>query len=149
IPSARRLNPALPADIDFILQKALRTEPAERYGSVEALANDIRAVLDAKPVQARSGDSWYRTRKFLRRYWLPVTAAALTLAGLSIGLYVANRERALAQRRFVQVRQMASKWIDLDTDIRILRNSVPARKRVISTALEYLARIGAEAAGDR
>src|SRR5207248_6142779 len=60
-----------------------------------------------------------------------------------------NRERALAQRRFVQVRQMAGKWIDLDTDIRKLRNSVLARKRVISTSLEYLARIGAEAGGDR
>src|SRR5437016_7910936 len=86
IPSPRRLNPDLPGDIDSILQKALRTKPEERYASVEALANDIRAFLDSRPVQARSANAWYRTRKFLRRYWVPATAAALVVASLSVGL---------------------------------------------------------------
>src|SRR5262249_46788470 len=36
IPSARRLNPSLPGDIDSILRKALRREPEERYPSVDA-----------------------------------------------------------------------------------------------------------------
>jgi alpha-tubulin suppressor-like RCC1 family protein/predicted Ser/Thr protein kinase len=144
-----RLNPELPKDLDFILAKALRKEPEERYPSVEALAEDVRAFLEWRPVRARSGDAWYRTRKFVRRYRLLVIATALTLSSLAAGLYVANRERVVAERRFLQVRQMAGKWIDLDKDIRGLRNSMPARKRVISTALEYLARIGAEAGGDR
>jgi alpha-tubulin suppressor-like RCC1 family protein/tRNA A-37 threonylcarbamoyl transferase component Bud32 len=146
---ASRLNRDLPRDIDFILGKALRNEPEERYPSVEAFAEDVRAFLEWRPVRARSGDVWYRTRKFVRRYRVLVAAAILTVTGLSAGLYVANRERALAERRFLQVRQMATKWIDLDQDIRALRNSLPARKRIISTALEYLARIGAEAGGDR
>src|SRR5262249_34780455 len=38
IPEATRLNPSLPADIDYILRKALRTEPEERYASVDAFA---------------------------------------------------------------------------------------------------------------
>ena len=144
-----RLDPELPKDLSFILGKALRTEPEERYPSVEALAEDLRAFLEWRPVRARSGNAWYRTRKFVRRYRLLVAATALTLTGLATGLYVANRERAVAERRFLQVRQMAGKWIELDNDIRGLRNSSLARKRVISTALEYLARIGAEAGGDR
>ena len=49
------------------------------------------------------GSVWYHARKFLRRYWMPVSAAALVIASLSIGLYIANRERALAQRRFEEV----------------------------------------------
>ena len=91
-PGIRRagLNPDLPSDIDYILRKALRQEPEERYASVEAFANDVRAFLDSSPVQARSGDAWYRTRKFLRRYWVPVAAAALVIASLSAGLYVAQ-----------------------------------------------------------
>lgn len=147
--TATRLKPDLPKDLDFILAKALRKEPEERYQSVDALAEDVRAFLEWRPVRARSGNTWYRMRKFTRRYRILVAAAALTVAGLSIGLYVANRERALAQRQFLQVRQMASKWIDLDTDVRGLRNSVPARKRILSTSLEYLARIGADAGKDR
>jgi serine/threonine-protein kinase len=67
IPAPSRLNPKLPADLDYILRKALRMEPEERYASVDAFANDIRALLESRPVEARSGDTWYRTRKFLRR----------------------------------------------------------------------------------
>jgi serine/threonine protein kinase len=80
-----RLNPKLPADLDYVLRKALRTEPEERYASVDAFADDIRALLDCRPVAARAGDVWYRTRRFLRRYWLPATAAAVTVGGFRPG----------------------------------------------------------------
>jgi len=66
-----RLNPSLPKDIDAIVLKALRKEPEERYGSADALAGDIRAFLESRPVAARRGSAWYRSRKFLRRYWQP------------------------------------------------------------------------------
>jgi alpha-tubulin suppressor-like RCC1 family protein/tRNA A-37 threonylcarbamoyl transferase component Bud32 len=148
VPPPRRLNPAIPTDIDSILQKTLRLQPEERYASVEALAADVRAFLDSKPVHARAGDAWYRARKFLRRRWLPVAAASVALAGLSIGFYAANRQRAIAQSRFVQVRQLAGKWIDLDHDIRNLRNPAKARARIVSTMLEYLAGIGPQARSD-
>src|SRR6516165_7836017 len=44
-----RLNPDIATDLDYIVRKALRTEPEERYASVEALANDIRAFLESRP----------------------------------------------------------------------------------------------------
>src|SRR5207249_656488 len=127
-----RLNPKVPSDVDYILRKALRSEPGERYISVEAFANDIRAFLDWRPVQARSGDAWYRTRKFLRRYWIPVTATLVLLMGLSLGLYAVNRERALAQRRFEQVRQLANKTLALDEGIRGLAGSTKARQELVA-----------------
>ena len=147
IAAPSRITPGLPADLDFILGKALRNEPEERYPSVEALAGDIRAFLESKPVQARAGDTWYHVRKFLRRNWLPLTAAALIVVALSIGLFIADRERAIAQRRFLEVRQLANKLIALDADIRNLPGSTRARSRIISTSLEYLAALGPEARG--
>ena len=45
-----------PRDVGFIVQKALRAEPEERYATVDAFANDVRAFLEHRPVQARSGD---------------------------------------------------------------------------------------------
>jgi tetratricopeptide (TPR) repeat protein len=143
-----RLNPELPADLDYILRKALRTEPEERYASVDAFADDIRALLDWRPVAARSGDVWYRTRRFLRRYWLPATAAAVTLAGLSVGLYIANRERAVAQRRFIEVRQLANKLFDIDAQVRRSPGTTKARQLIVDTSLEYLRRLAADARGD-
>ena len=71
-----RLQRRLKGDLDTILMKALRKEPHQRYLSVEAFADDLRCFLDGKPVAARRPTLAYRTQKFLRRRWLPVTAAA-------------------------------------------------------------------------
>ena len=148
IPPPSRLNPELPSDIDYILRKALRREPEERYPSVEALANDVRAFLDWRPVQARSGDVWYRTRKFLRRYRVPVTVAALAIAGLSASLYLADRERALAQRRFLDVRHLANKLFDIDMQARQVSGNTKTRQLIVDTSLEYLRRLAADIHGD-
>jgi Serine/threonine protein kinase len=148
IPAPSQLNPKLPKDIDYILRKALRAEPEERYISVEAFGNDVRAFLDEQPVQARSGDAWYRSRKFLRRNWLPVAAAMVTIAGLSLGLYIANREGAIAQRRFVQVRQLANKLFDIDVQARNLPGSTKVRQLIVDTSLAYLQRLAADVHGD-
>ena len=144
-----RLQPGLPSDIDHILRKALRSEPGERYVSVEAFANDIRAFLDWRPVQARSGDAWYRIRKFARRYWLPVTAALLLLVGLSLGLYEVNRERRIAQSRFQQVRQLANKVLALDGVIQGLPGSTRARNEIVAMSQNYLEGLEREASKDR
>lgn len=148
IPSPKRLNPELPADLNYISGKALRIEPEERYASVEAFASDIRAFLESRPVQARSGDTWYRTRKFLRRYRIPVTAAALVVASLSAGLYVANRERVTAEHRFAQLRQLSNKVFELDRTLMALPGSTAARESLVSASLEYLEGLAPQAHGD-
>ncbi len=148
ITAASDRNANLPSDLDYILRKALRKEPEERYASVEALAGDVRAFLASRPIQARSGDTWYRTRKFLRRYWVQVTAAALVIASLSAGLYVANRERVIAQRRFQQLRQLSTRVLDLDSIIRDIPGTAQARQRLVSVTLEYLEGLASDAQRD-
>jgi tetratricopeptide (TPR) repeat protein len=140
--------PPVPRDVEFILRKALRAEPEERYISVEAFANDIRAFLGWQPVEARSGDTWYRTRKFLRRYWVPVCATVLLIAGLSAGLYAVNRERKITQRRFDQVRQLSAKVLALDSAIRGLPGSTKARNDIVAMSKEYLESLFAESTAD-
>ena len=147
ITPARRLNPSIPKDLDFILRRALRHEPGARYGSVEALANDLRALLDSRPVQARSGDGWYRTCKFLRRYWIPLAAATLVVASLSAGLYVANRQRLIAERRFVQLHEVSKGFLDLDNDV--IDADPKLRIRIVFLSVRYLESLGREALGDR
>jgi tRNA A-37 threonylcarbamoyl transferase component Bud32/tetratricopeptide (TPR) repeat protein len=143
-----RWNRALPRDLDFVLAKALRKEPEQRYTAVDALASDLRAVLDSRPVEARSGSAWYKTRKFVRRYWVPVAAAALVVASLSAGLYMVNRERAIAQRRFLEVRQLANKLFDIDALARELPGSTKTRQLIVDTSLQYLGRLAADVQGD-
>ncbi|HEX4810180.1 MAG TPA: serine/threonine-protein kinase [Bryobacteraceae bacterium] len=146
--AASRLNPALPQDLDFILLKALRKEPEERYSSVEALAGDIRAFLEWRPIRARSGNTWYRARKFVRRYRTAVAAAALTIAGLATGLFVANRQRLIAEERFQQLHLLSGKVFDLDDRIRGLPGATEARQELVAMSLAYLEGLGGSAHGD-
>ena len=145
---ASTLNPGLPRDLDFILRKALRKEPDERYSSVEAMADDLHAFLEWRPVSARSGNTWYRTRKFARRYRALVAAAGLIVLGLSIGLYIADRERIIAQERFQQLHQLSAKIFDVDRDISKLAGATQARRALVSASLQYLEGLGAAAHGD-
>src|SRR5262245_63599045 len=64
-------------------------------------------------------------------------------------LIVANRERAVAERRFQQVRQLSNKFFELDGEIRDLPGSVQARHRIVASSLEYLERLGSEAQPSR
>src|SRR5208283_3665840 len=49
-----KVNPDLPRDLDYVVRKALRKEPSERYPTVDAFADDLSAVLESRPVKVRS-----------------------------------------------------------------------------------------------
>jgi serine/threonine protein kinase len=147
-PPATRVNSDLPRDLDFILAMALRKEPAERYSSVEALASDIRAFLQWRPVRARSGNVWYRTRRFTRRYWAPITATMVAFLSLGAGLTIALHQRNLSEKRFRTVRQIAGELFNVEKDITDLNGSTPARERIVKTTLQYLENLSRDAGND-
>jgi serine/threonine-protein kinase len=103
-PSARAAAPELRrrlrGDIDAIVMKALRKEPAQRYASVALLTQDVAAHLAGQPVAARRGGWSYRTGKLLRRHrW--VAAGLLLALALGAGLVsrLVSQGRQLAQER--------------------------------------------------
>jgi serine/threonine protein kinase len=134
----------LPTDVQFILAKAKRKEPEERYATVDAFADDLRAYLEHRPVRARTRNAWYVARMFVRRYWVPVGAATLAVAGLSGGFVLARQEQAVAQARFDQVRQLSNKLFELDAQVRDVPGTTQVRHSIISASLEYLDRLGSE-----
>ena len=140
--------PELEGDLEAILLKTLRKDPQERYATVEQLADDLEAFLNSRPVRARAGNSLYRARKFLRRYWVQSLAAALVIASLSIGMYLADRERSRAQRRFRDVRELSNKLFDIDAQVRKLAGSTTARQLIVNTSLEYLRRLAPDGRAD-
>ncbi|RYD14814.1 MAG: serine/threonine protein kinase [Lysobacteraceae bacterium] len=92
----------LQGDLDAIVAKAMRREPNERYPDARALAEDVRRHLERRPVHARAGARSYVTRRFLRRHWLPVSAAALLFAAMAAATVAvssqARKARLAAQR---------------------------------------------------
>lgn len=103
----RALARALRGDIDTILAKALKKNPAERYASVEALAADIDRHLAGLPVLARPDSFGYRAAKFVRRHRTPLLAAALAGAAVLAGVVgtVQQSRRAEQQAQLAQAQR--------------------------------------------
>jgi len=74
-----RWSRRLEGDLDTILATAMQKDPARRYATAEAFAEDIENHLRGMPVAARPDTLVYRTRKFVMRNRLPVLAAALVV----------------------------------------------------------------------
>jgi eukaryotic-like serine/threonine-protein kinase len=151
-----KLKRQLSGDLDNIILNALRKEPERRYASVEQLAEDIRRHLQGLPVMASPDSASYRIGKFVRRHWAGVMATGLiafaVTGGVAATLWearVAVKERGRAERRFNDVRRLATSLLfEFDDAIKNLPGSTPARSLVVKHALEYLDGLATEARGD-
>jgi non-specific serine/threonine protein kinase/serine/threonine-protein kinase len=146
----------LRGDLDTIVLRALDKEPARRYASVQELADDVRRHLDGRPVRARPDTLGYRAGKFVRRHRVAVAATALVALSLVIAVFVTLRQRSIAEaqraraeRRFTDVRQLANSFLfEVEAAIRDLPGSTPARQLVVQKALQHLDSLAQEASGD-
>jgi serine/threonine-protein kinase len=77
-----RLRRFYQGDLDTIVAKALKKDPAERYATVAALADDIQRLLRHEPISARRDSVRYRLGKLIRRHRAAAAAATVTLAAL-------------------------------------------------------------------
>jgi eukaryotic-like serine/threonine-protein kinase len=105
VAAARRLTPEklqkrLSGDIDSIVLRALRKEPAHRYNSIEQFASDVRRYLAREPVQARQGNWLYYSQRFIRRHAFGVAAGATFVVFLIVFAMVSNiqAQRIAAER---------------------------------------------------
>jgi tetratricopeptide (TPR) repeat protein len=99
--SREQLSRTLKGDLSAILLKALESEPSRRYESVRALSVDLESFLAGRPVTARPQTAMYRTGKFLRRRWLPASAAAVFVLGLaSASAFSVHQARAARAAAF-------------------------------------------------
>lgn len=144
----------LKGDLDNIVLKALKKEPARRYKSVEALSEDVRRHLAGLPVLARPDTLAYRAGKYIRRNRAAVVAAAMVLLALGGGAMTtlwqartAQRERDRAERRFNDVRQLANSFL-FEINDEIERSPIRARELLARRGVEYLDRLAAETGTD-
>ncbi|HKE00892.1 MAG TPA: serine/threonine-protein kinase [Planctomycetota bacterium] len=92
-PAPSRWNPHVPADLDTIVAKALEKDPARRYATAAALASDLRAFLEHRPIAARPLSRPARATRWVRRNPLLATTALLAVLALVVApLAIAWRE---------------------------------------------------------
>ena len=88
------LNPAVDRNLETICLKCLQKEPAQRYASAQALAEDLECWLRAEPIQARRANEFERLWLWCRRQ--PVRAG---LTGALLLVFAAGLAGVLWQWR--------------------------------------------------
>lgn len=81
-PVKRHRRAQIDADLERIVARALHKDVARRYGTAQALAEDLRRYLKGQPVEAHPDSIAYRLRKFAGRHRLGVATATLTLGAV-------------------------------------------------------------------
>jgi serine/threonine protein kinase len=114
----RQLNPAMPADLETILLKAMAKEPGGRYATAQELADDLRRFLEDKPIRARRPSFLERGRKLARRHRI-VTAAlvgatTLVVVTLVLSLVISN---VLVSRQRDRTRANLEQALDMLDDV--------------------------------
>jgi predicted Ser/Thr protein kinase len=99
VPSAHAANPALPAAVDAVFERALAKDPAARYPTATTFVDALRHALEAGPADA----GWPTPRLVAtdatrilprpqgRRRWLPVLALLVLLAAGATAAVLATR----------------------------------------------------------
>jgi predicted Ser/Thr protein kinase len=107
-PPLRKVAPSVPPDLATIVMKCLEKDPAQRYDSARALAEDLDRWLEGEPIAARPAGWAYRAGKHLRKHrLLAMVSAAACVALLVLGATVLYTrwqagERAEMAQRFGQ-----------------------------------------------
>jgi len=107
----RRLRAGLPSDLEAVVLKCLKKDPAKRYPSAGALADDLDRYLSGEPTRARPPGLWEKVAREARRH--PTTLAVMAIVtGCMIIVLVGGRwyesqlqvERSLSQRKDEETR---------------------------------------------
>lgn len=97
----RRLDPSLPADVETVVARAMDKDPARRYPTAAALAEDLRRLLEGEPVAAHPEGAAHRLwRKAVRHRAAagPFAAAAAAVLAVSAWALWGLRERRAEAR---------------------------------------------------
>ncbi|MFO0866886.1 MAG: serine/threonine-protein kinase [Gemmataceae bacterium] len=125
--SIRLLNPAVDVDLETVCIKCLEKDPARRYASAQALADDLRRWRHGEPIHARRSGPIGRAIKWCRRK--PALAALVAVTCLSIlGIVIIEwlayheertlREQEQSQRKLATVREEGMRHLLYHAEIR-------------------------------
>lgn len=104
----RKRNTSIPVDLETIVMKCLQKEPARRYDSARALAEDLQRYLDGETIEARPTSIVYRLYKKSQKH--KTIAAILSIAvffiavmgAIAINTWQTSKQQAFLAQQFGQ-----------------------------------------------
>ncbi len=113
----RQIKRSIPSDLENIIHKCLEKDPAERYESAKALADDLQRYLNDEPILGRGGLA-YRLKKKAQKN--KALVGTLTVAFLSILVLtgIGIRARVEASQQVRQAQQFGQKVKEIEMFLR-------------------------------
>jgi len=109
---ARSIDKTIPPELETILIKATAKEPADRYASAKALAEDLARFLHDEPILARPPSLWDKSVKWTRRHKALALSALAMLVLASVGLLTSTlliaREQQKTRAAYISEQQKAT-----------------------------------------
>jgi len=87
-PRPRRIDASIPEALEWICERAMEKDRGRRYASAAALAADLQAWLEGRPVQARPIGGIGRFWRAWRRHPAMLVLAGALLGGVLVGLWL-------------------------------------------------------------
>lgn len=143
---ATRLLPDPPPELAAITARATAEDPAARYATADALADDLAAWDQGRVVAAMNGGRRYAIMKFIGRHRGAVALAGmalLLLVGALVAVLIANRNARVAEAkseaRFQQTRSVAKALLfPVYDEVAKVSGNTAAKAELARTGLAYL-----------
>ena len=100
-PRPRQLEPGVPRDLETIVLKAIAREPAQRYATAAALAEDLQRYLEDRPIRARRISWAGRLLRWGRRNKAVAALLMSVVVTLAVGFAVSTAQWMRAERHAV------------------------------------------------
>jgi serine/threonine protein kinase len=121
----RSVDPAIPAELETIVLKAVSKVPAERYATARDFADDLQRFLRYEPIRARRATLPQRIHKWQRRHPSVLRAAVailvLVAAGAVVGALLIHNEQQETQKAYRRAQQRAA---EAEARFQLARRSV-------------------------
>ena len=167
-PPPRRANPAIPPDLETIVQKAVAKQRESRYETAAQLADDLRRFIEGRPTLARPPTIWDRFGKWAHRHApLVATAAAVLLVALiattisallvarekqqtAAALRMAEQQLKRAEANYQQSRRVVDRYgLRLSEELAGIPGMEPLRRELLEDSWQCYEALLRQTQGDR
>lgn len=135
----RKHNRSLPPELTIVLETALDPDPARRYATTAAFADDLARIKRHEPIQARSVGAWLRTRRWIRRH--PVLTVLIASLCAVVGIVAwywyddLEKQRTRDSISHATIAQLVSESAPLDAMIKAHYASSKKRHPLVQNAM--------------